>query len=334
MQGPIVTHPTAYTVGIDIGGTRIKSGAISSTGQILATDTRPTGFIAGPESLLTILAETVAALARQLATRPQAVAFGMPGLIDPAQGVAYLPVRILNLEGFPLVPRLAERLGVPVVAESDGRLMILAERAFGLARDVEWAVCVAMGTGLGTAVLLDGQILRDPTGAFGTLGAFAVIAGETGPRCFSGARGTAESLCSATALSLAARSNLERGVASSLAETFQQNPAAIDFQAVTDAARQGDEMAQDCVDVWSTHLSHYLITLAQMYTPQRIILCGGGSLAADLYIDKLREAVGTRTFRDPRGPEIEVVVSEMRDQTGMLGAGALAWELANPRTQF
>lgn len=79
-----------------------------------------------------------------------------------------LPGKLDGLEGYPLVPKLEKAVGIPVVAENDGRVSMVAEKHYGLARRKKWAVSLTLGTGVGSGVMLDGQILRDPHLQFGT----------------------------------------------------------------------------------------------------------------------------------------------------------------------
>jgi glucokinase len=113
---------------------------------------------------------------------------------------------------------------VPVWADNDGRVAMYAEKHVGLARGVRWAALLTIGTGVGSGVMLDGMILRDPHLQFGTQAGHLVIDLSHDQLCLTGARGTGEMLCSATALVLATRSGLQRGIPSVLTERYWENP--------------------------------------------------------------------------------------------------------------
>ncbi|HLF92333.1 MAG TPA: ROK family protein, partial [Planctomycetota bacterium] len=157
-----------YVIGFDIGGTRLKSGAVTRDGRLLTEGIAPSDAHLGPQALLQKLAEQTGAIARKMRAAPRAIGLGMPGAVKPDQGIVLLPGRLKGLEHFPLVPKLRAATRLPVVADNDARLAMIAEWKHGLARRKKWAVTITIGTGVGSGVLLDGRILRDPHLQFGT----------------------------------------------------------------------------------------------------------------------------------------------------------------------
>ena len=228
-----------YVIGFDVGGTRIKSGAVTPSGELLSPGVYPSGFSLAPEEILQVIQEDVRRIAAAQGAPPKAIGLGFPGAVDPQRGVVLLPGK-LQLEGFPIVPELQEALGIPVVAENDGRCSILAESRYGLARDYRWAVTITLGTGVGSGVMLDGKILRDPHLQFGTQVSHLVQDAKSGRLCITGARGTADLLCSATELATMVRDELQRGLQSVLSDAYLDNPHSIDFKAVIDGVEQND----------------------------------------------------------------------------------------------
>src|SRR4026207_2025002 len=219
---------TPYTIGFDVGGTRLKSGGVTRQGKLLAQGVASSGANLGPEVLLKSLITEVERISRSTKAKPHSIGLALPGGVHPNRGVVALPGKLDGLEGYPLVPKLQKAVGIPVIAENDGRVSILAEKYYGLARNKKWAVSLTLGTGVGSGVMLDGQILRDPHLPFGThmghighqaggpplrcgpQGASVVIRAAGGRLCLTGARGTATMLCSATALAMAVRDGLQR----------------------------------------------------------------------------------------------------------------------------
>ena len=128
--------------------------------------------------------------------------------MQPDLGVVLLPGKVRGLEKYPIVPRFRERFHLPVRAQNDGTLSIYAEKYAGQAKQVNWAVTLTLRTGVGSGVMLDGRILDDPRFMFGTQVGHLVINTANDQLCLTGARGTAEMLCSTTALALAVRGGL------------------------------------------------------------------------------------------------------------------------------
>ncbi len=323
MQGGRVKE---YVIGFDVGGTRVKSGAVTRRGRMLAPGINRSGFALGMGNLLKTLQGECVRIAKRLGGKPQAIGLGFPGAVDPEVGVVYMPGKIKGLEGYPIVKRLAKATGVPVVADNDGRISIYAERHYGLARDVDWAVTITLGTGVGSGVLLDGKILRDPHLQFGTQMSHIVMQALGGRLCLTNARGTAEMMCSATALTQQVRDGLARGIPSLLSDRYFKDPNAIDFKAIIRGVKRQDRLCLDELEHWTRNLGWLLVSAVHVYAPQRIILSGGATHAAEHFLAPLQKQVNEHLFRHPAGSGVPVVLSKLRDYAGVLGLAAIAWE--------
>jgi glucokinase len=318
-----------YVIGLDVGGTRIKSGAVTRGGSLLVSGVLPTGAERGPQTLLRVLSTEVRRLERKMGRPAGAVGIGMPGAVERDRGIVLLPGRLEGMEGFPLVPRLAKALKRPVIADNDGRLSMLAERTYGGARRHDWAVTVTLGTGVGSGVLLDGRILRDPHLQFGTQLSHIVMQAAGGRLCLTGAKGTAETLCSATALATAVREALARGIPSRLSAIYHKDPRSIDFQTVMEGVARKDSLCTHELDQWLENLGWFLVSVVNAFAPEIVILSGGATHGRRFFLRRLQAHVDRHIFRYPRGNRVPIVVSRMGDRAGVLGAAALAWERAS-----
>jgi glucokinase len=317
-----------YVIGFDVGGTRLKYAAVDNRGKPLLRRVTATGADLGPDHLVGTMAAQVDACERDLGARPRALALGISGAVDPARGVVLLPGKFKALEGYPLVKRLRRSAGVPVVGENDGRISILAEKYYGQAKNKKWVVCITLGTGVGSGVMLDGQILRDPHLQFGTQTGHLVIQADGGKLCITGARGTAESLCSATALAMAVRDGLQRGIPSVLTEEYLSNPGCIDFAAVIRGVERNDRLCLDELNRWTNYVGWLLVNAAHAFAPELIILSGGATHAAQHFLPKVQDHLNRHLFRYPPGKPLPVVISKMGEYAGAMGAAGLAWEIA------
>ncbi len=318
----------AYVIGLDVGGTRIKSGAVSRNGTLTDTGLAPSGFAMKPESLLECLACEIQRITTARGRKPEAVTLGFPGAVDPNRGVVLLPGK-LQIERFPIVPLLRERTGLKVTADNDGRLSILAEVHYGQARMYKWAVTITLGTGVGSGVMLDGQILRDPHLQFGTQASHIIQEAHSDRLCITRARGTANILCSATALAMAVRDGLYRGLPSVLSDDWFEDPHKIDFEAVLWGVDQGDRLCLDALGRWTYHLGCFLSSVVHMYSPEIIILSGGATHGARHFLEPVREHVNQHTFHWPPDKNIPIVLTELGEHANVLGAASLAWKLAD-----
>ncbi len=323
---PRTLNPTDYVIGFDLGGTRLKSGAVTRAGRIKAAGIMPSGYTMVPKKLLKAYLDEIKRISAEMGEGPKGIGLAFSGAVDPRKGVVLLPGKVKGLEGFPIVERLEEAAGVPVVADNDGRISMYAEAMYGAARDYPWAMTITIGTGVGSGVRLDGKILHDPHLQFGTQMSHIVQQSNQGHLCITGARGTAEMLCSATALALSVRSALQRGIESSLSDAYFNDPASIDFKRVIQTVEKGDRLCQDELERWIEQLGWLLVSAVHVYAPQIIILCGGATHAAHLFLEPLQKHVNQHIFRYPVGEPVPIVISKLGDHMGVLGTAAKAWE--------
>jgi glucokinase len=315
-----------YVLGFDVGGTRIKAGAFDRAGRTLWSAVMPSHAMRGPESLLKSLAAQARAARRALRAKPVGIGLGLTGGVDPDLGVVHLPGKFKDLENFPLVPRLREALDVPVFADNDGRLAMMAERRWGLARGVNWAVAITLGTGVGSGVLLDGRILRDPHRLFGLQIGHLVLQNYGGKLCLTGAKGTAETLCSATALAMSVRDGIQRGIPSMLAGAYWNDPHSVDFAAAVRGVARRDPLCVEEFGRWVQNVGWLLVNAIHAYSPELIILSGGATHAARHFLRPLQRHVDRFTFRYPPKRSTPVKVSKLGDRAGVMGAAAMMWE--------
>jgi len=318
---PLSISMAGYIIAFDVGGTRLKTGILSEDGQLLECTAIHSDTQKGAAFLEAQLAAfTEATMVKR--GKPMGIGLSLSGGVDPEFGVVLLPGKYKDLEGYPLVPKLRERFHVPVFANNDGRLAMYAARYFGKAREVDWAVVLTIGTGIGSGVLLNGTIMEDPHFQFGTQLGHLVQDTTSKDFCLTGNFGTGESQCSATALALRVRSAIQRGVPSLLSGPYFENPLQVDFEAVIQACKKGDRVCLRELDGWIANLAVLVINSVHAYAPQRVILSGGATLASHMFLDKLTTMVNRHVFHVLRGKAIAIVVEEDQEYTGVKGAAA------------
>jgi glucokinase len=152
---------------------------------------------------------------------------------------------------------------------------------------------------------------------------------NSGRLCITGARGTADLLCSATELSMMVRDGLQRGLPSVLTDVYFDNPHGIDFKAVIDGVEQNDPLCLDALERWTANLGWFLVSVVHLFAPEIIILSGGATNAARHFLEPVQAHVSRHIFRYPPGQPVPIVISQLSDHIGVLGAAVSAWELVN-----
>lgn len=320
MKGAFVD--SALVAGVDIGGTAMKIGLVSQSGEVRSFRSVPTPHESG-DAVLERIVETVEDLCGKqgLAARDLAAAgVGAPSLVDRERGMARNPPNLPAIDGYPLRDRLADRLGVPVHMDNDASAFAQAEACFGYGRGCRNIVCLTLGTGVGGGAIVDGHVLRGLDNA-GTEFGHMVINFE-GPACGCGARGCVEAYASKKAIIRRAREFAKRGLAPVLARLMEAGED-LSPELVHRAALEGDAGAARVLFDTGRYLGECIGSLVCALSPEVIVL-GGGIAAAETYLRPgIEEAVQLRIFPVHR-QHLAIRFTELGPQAGMLGAVAVA----------
>ena len=311
-----------YTIGIDIGGTKISAGLVDSRGQVLVRGQLPTpGF--DPTAVL----KSVCTLVAQLGTvgKDAVVGVGAAGWMDlTGSTVAFSPH--LSWREEPLRANLEQVLGRQVLLSNDADAAGWAEYRFGAAQGEENMVCVNLGTGIGGALVLGGRLQRGRFGMAGEFGHQVMVPG--GHRCACGNRGCWEQYASGRALEREGRALLavHGPVGDKLRETCASDPHAVTGEMVTALALAGDSACSELVVEAGQWLGLGLANLAAVLDPGVMVIGGGLGASSSLLLETaeqtFRASLSGRGYR----PFARVVGTELGPDAGLIGAAALARE--------
>jgi glucokinase len=313
-------------IGVDLGGTKLLAGVVDRDLRVLHRAVRRSRETSDTEALIRMIVDTVEELRAAFGQEVDAVGFGIPSLVDQERGVAMATVH-LPLQGVPFRDVMAEHLGVPVSVDNDANCALIAEHRHGAARGARTAALLTLGTGIGGAIVANGELLRGARGAAGEWG-HMVIEVE-GPRC-SGAcpnHGCLETLSSGSAL---AREG-ERVAAALPGSALGRATAAgrqITGALVTELAHDGDEAARGAVALIGRYLGVGLANVVNVLDPEVIVVGGGVIAAGDLLLEPARQVVAERALA-PSRDDAHIVPARFGDASGMLGAAIMAMDLAD-----
>jgi glucokinase len=310
-----------YLVGIDIGGTRLKTGLVRLDGSV----ERPTVDDTAGAPFAEVLEMAARHVAAHLASGGDgAIGLGvaLPGIVEEGFGSRYLPGKVLGIEGYPLREELERGFALPVRCVNDGQAATLAEWRFGVARGIDDVVGLTIGTGIGSGVVVGGQLLATDNLATGvSVGHFTIQSG--GRLCLCGNRGCAETLVSANAVAGRLRDALTRLVPSSLAEAFARDPGSITFRSLVEGVQAGDRVCREILDDFIRDLGATIVTAIHAYNPTVVVLAGGPMAAADLFLPDVQAYVNRHAFIFPKGRVVTILRARLEEHAGVLGAAAL-----------
>ncbi len=315
-QGPAA----GYLVGVDIGGTRTKTGIVDLDGRVSDETMDDTATSAFADILPLVEAHVRAHMA---ARGPGCLGIGiaLPGIVEAAFGSRYLPGKVSGIEAFPLRETLEAEFAVPVRCVNDGEAATLAEWRFGAARGIDNVVGLTLGTGVGSGVVMNGRPLATANLGNGiSVGHFTIH--TNGKLCLCGNRGCAETLVSAAAVAGKLRDALTRRVPSVLAERFAADPASVTFESLVEGVRAGDRVCREILEEFVRDLGATIVTAIHAYNPTVVVLAGGPMAAADLFLGDVQAYVDRYAFIFPKGRIVELRRARDEAHAGVLGAAA------------
>lgn len=305
--------------GFDIGGTNIRA-------EVLATgagshDARRSDCPDSMAGIVEAICEMVRGMEEASAEPVAALGVGCAGLVDRSGVVATSP-NIPAIADFPLHSLLTERLRRPVVVENDATAALRGEMEGGAASGLADALLVTFGTGIGAALLLDGEIRRGAHGLAGEAGHMIVAPG--GPQCRCGRRGCWEQLASGEALGRAAREAAVAGRAPALRDRVAGRIEVLRGEHVGELAAAGDPAARRLLREFSSWVALGLNNLILVLSPEVIVLGGGLSELGEVFLAPLRDALSEIFLERGRRPRVEVRRARHGDRAGVIGAAHLA----------
>ncbi len=310
-----------YVIGVDIGGTNIKMGAVDYRGSVLTSLRSATQAHLGVEALL----ERLRILINQIkASLPElhlkAVGVGIPGAVLYNEGIVTQAPNIPALGGLPVRKMLQDLIEVPCFLENDANAAAVGEYWQGAGRGAKHVCCLTLGTGTGGGIIIDGELLHGADGMAGEVGHIAVKA--DGAPCHCGSHGCLETFASAN--------GILRILSEELASTTDSTLVSVAWETITPAvvyqhAKAGDAVARTVFVEAGAGLGVGLASLVNIFNPEVIVIGGGVAAAWDLLMPPALDTMKHRAFQ-AMAARVKVVPAEKGGDAGIYGNAYLAWE--------
>jgi len=302
-----------YVIGIDLGGTNLKVGAVSSDGKILFRLSVSSDIKDGKDATIKrILHSIEEARFNVRGLRLAGIGFGFPGLISPNGVISNAP-NLPDWEGASLKNELADKLSAPLFFDNDANLFALGEGWLGVAKDAKSFCCLTLGTGVGGGIVLDGNLWHGADGMAAEIG--HIIVEPDGVSCMCGGRGCLEMYASASALVRMAKEGVGDG---------SSVPPSAD--AIAQLARSGDPYYRGIFNKLARYLGIGITDLVNLLNIDMIVIGGGLSQSSDLFLESARKEMRKRAFKVP-ADRVRVVPAQLGDDAGIVGAAFLALNL-------
>jgi glucokinase len=314
-------HQNRVVLGVDIGGTNAKFGYVDRAGNCLASTSISTCSEQPPETFFKRLHENSTALFRSLPKTSQLVGIGIgapnanyhKGTIEHPPNLAWDYVDVRS--------QLARFYSLPIAVTNDANAAALGEMFFGAAQGMRNFIVITLGTGLGSGIVANGELICGADGLAGEIG--HTIVDPKGRECGCGRRGCLETYCSATGLCRTVQELLCNSIEPSILRTVSFGELTAEM--ISQAATQGDPLALKAFEHTGSILGLKLSTSAAHLRPEAIILAGGLAAAGNLIFAPTRRALEEHLFPAFR-KKVKLLPSTLvSGNPAVLGAGALIW---------
>ena len=318
-----------YVIGLDLGGTNSVFGIVDARGEIKATTAIKTQ---GYKTVEEYVDAAVAALGPIIDTvggidKIKAMGIGAPngnfynGTIEFAPNLAWAHDSVV-----PLAKMFSERLNnIPVALTNDANAAALGEMTYGVARGMKNFIDITLGTGVGSGIVINGQMVYGSDGFAGELGHVTMVRGEEGRSCGCGRTGCLEAYCSATGVARTAREFLEKSDEESLLREY--NPEEITALEVSIAAGKGDKLANRVYEFTGKMLGEACADFATFCSPEAFVFFGGLTKAGDLLMNPIKKGYDEHVMPIFKGKAKFLVSTLDGSSAAVLGASAVGWEL-------
>ncbi len=306
----------SLALGIDFGGTTIKSGLVEHGKIIAHGEPIPTQTLAGPAAMI----DALVSLAAQFRGHGPlaAMGVGLPGLVDTNTGIVHELTNVAGWVETPLRDILRERTGLTVTVENDAKAMAYGEWKHGAARNGNDIVCLTLGTGVGGALILDGRLYRGAQLAAGEIGHMSIdYRGLPGPY---GNFGCLEEYIG--------NNQIAQRASERYRAAGQDRPAeSCTPRQLSEAANAGDPIAKQMWEDIGDELGAALASVVWIINPDTIVIGGGVAKAGDLLLDPVRRSIRSRTLKIVN-QNIRIALAELGNDAGIIGNATLALEAA------
>lgn len=325
----MMSQPTIkpYVIGLDLGGTNSVFGIVDSRGDIKATTAIKTQAYNNVDDYVNASVEALQIIIDQVGgiDKIKAMGIGAPNANYYKGTIEYAPNIAWGHECcVPLADMFSKKLGIPVAITNDANAAAIGEMTYGVARGMKNFIVLTLGTGVGSGIVVNGQLVYGCDGFAGELG-HVIMRRENGRSCGCGRTGCLEAYCSATGVARTAREFLATTDTPSLLRDVK--PEDITSLDVSIAAGKGDELAKQVYDFTGKMLGEACADFAAFSSPEAFIFFGGLTKAGDLIMNPIKKSYDEHVMPVFKGKAQFLISGLDGSSAAVLGASAIGWDI-------
>lgn len=311
-------------IGIDVGGTNVKIALVDDNGKIIYSNSVPTYAKMGYEYTVNNIKQAIKDLMKETNTTPsdiEGIGFDFPGQVDCKTGVVKLAPNIPGWVNVPIAQMIEDEFHIPTRIDNDVRCAALGELKFGAGRGCENFICITVGTGIGSGIVINGKVVRGATNAAGELGHIKLQM-NGGPICGCGDTGCLEAFASGPAIVAMAQEYIKGGKSTKFREMAAAEGGEITPYMVAKAAEEGDPVAKRIFEIVGEYIGIGLTSVINLLNPERVIIGGGVAESGELLLGPIRKTIKERAMV-VAGNAVEIVPAQLGNSAGVIGASML-----------
>lgn len=316
-----------YVIGLDLGGTNSVFGIVDSRGEIKATTAIKTQMYDNVDDYVNASIEALNIIIDQTGgiENIKSMGIGAPNANYYKGTIEYAPNIVWAHEDIvPLADMFSKKLNIPVAITNDANAAAIGEMTYGVARGMKNFIMITLGTGVGSGVVVNGQLVYGSDGFAGELG-HVIMRRENGRSCGCGRYGCLEAYCSATGVARTAREILEKTDSPSLLREIK--PDDITSLDVAIAAGKGDELANKVFEFTGNMLGEACADFAAFSSPEAFVFFGGLAKAGDLIMNPIKKSYDEHVMPIFKGKAQFLISALDGSSAAVLGASAIGWDI-------
>lgn len=311
-----------YAVGVDIGGTNIKIGIISGSGEIVSKSAVKTLGEGGPAKVVSQLKKGITDILGSNDYKISGIGIGCAGTVRQETGLVENPPNLPGWKKVRLGEIIREEFGYKVILDNDANAAALGEMLFGAGMNLKSFIMITLGTGVGGGIIIDRQIYHGQTGAAGEIGHSVID--FNGPKCNCGSYGCLEAYIGNHYLVRRVGEEMKNKTGTKLWELVEGDVGNLSARLIDKAARQGDEFARSIVEQTGGYLGYSLASLANIFDICTFIIGGGVAGFGRPMLSAARRNAAERVLT-PMKKRIKVLPARLKNDAGIMGASALVF---------
>ena len=309
-------------IGIDVGGTNVKIALVDEKGKIIYSNSVPTYAKMGFEYTVNNIKQSIRDLMKETRTDEKSIegiGFDCPGQIDYKNGIVKLAPNIPGWVDVPIAKMIEDEFHIKTRIDNDVRCAALGELKFGAGKGCENFVCITVGTGIGSGLVINGKLVRGASNAAGEIGHIKLKA-KDGAICGCGDTGCLEAYASGPCIVAMAQDYIKGGKSAKFAEMASDGE--ITPYIVAKAAEAGDPVAKRIFEIMGEYIGLGLTSVINLLNPEKVIVGGGVAECGDLLLEPIRKTVKKRAMV-VAGSAVEIVPAQLGNSAGVIGASML-----------